>query len=174
MNILYPTFLKNKKKIPKGRVILVSNHLSNVDPLLMAHKLWRKQHIMAKKQLFKGLTLPLMKAMQAIPTDRDNVELSTIKSCLKVLKDDKILTIFPEGTRKKDKSVDLLPIKDGAGIFSVKVNAPIVPVWFVKKPRLFRFNKIIFGEPFYITKEDMPNANQIIREKMLELKPIKK
>ena len=109
-----------------------------------------------------------MKVMKSIPVDREKVELSTLKQCFSVLKKDKILTIFPEGTRNKTKK-PLLDIKDGAGIIAIKTNSPIVPIWIKRKPRPFVLNKIYIGEPFYLTKED-ENPNEIIKNKLLDVK----
>jgi len=114
------------------------------------------------------------KCCGGIAVDRENIGLTTIKDCLSVLKKDKILTIFPEGTRNKTQE-PLLEFKAGASVFSVKSNAPIVPLYIKKKPHVFGINKIVVGEPIYFDnsykgEEGAVKANKIIREKMLELK----
>ena len=51
-------------------------------------------------------------------------------------------------------------------------------MYFVKKPRLFRFNKLIIGEPIYLdetlvgdtSKENLEKVSQIIEHTMLDLK----
>ena len=131
--------------------------------------IWREQHILAKKELFKHFGLrSFLKGMKSIPVDREKVEISTLKQCFSVLKNNKILTIFPEGTRNKTKE-PLLDIKDGAGIIAIKTNTPIVPVWIKRKPMPFILNKVYIGEPFYLTK-DYENPNEIIKQKMLEVR----
>ena len=168
--ILYPTRLKNKKNLPKGKCVIIANHRSNIDPLILVNMIWRKQHCVAKKELFKNCILRgFLKSMNAIPIDRQKVEISTIKQCLSVLKNNKILTIFPEGTRNKT-DMPLGEIKGGASIFATKANAPIVPVWIKKKPKLFCFNTITIGTPFYITKEDSEHGDEIMKNKLLELR----
>ncbi len=170
--ILYPTFVKHKKNLPKGKCIIIANHRSNIDPLLLLNMFWREQHCVAKKELFKNKVLGgFLKKMHAIPIDREKVEISTIKLCLNTLKNNKMLTIFPEGTRNKTKE-PLLEIKNGASIFAVKSNAPVVPVWIKKKPRLFCFNTIIVGEPFYITQENLENGGILMRENLLKVREI--
>lgn len=168
--ILFPTFIKNKKKIPKGKCIIIANHRSNLDPLILLNVIWREQHCVAKKELFKNKMLSgFLKKMKAIPIDRDNVEISTIKLCLNTLKKEKVLTIFPEGTRNKTLQ-PLLEIKNGASVFAVKSGAPIVPIWIKKNPKLFCFNTLVVGEPFYISKEDLDNGGQIMRENLLKVR----
>ena len=168
--LLYPTFIKKKTKLPKGKCIFVCNHISNIDALILLNSFCRSQHVIAKKELFKRpLLRAFLKGMKAIPIDREKVEISTIKQCMTVLKKNKVLTIFPEGTRNKT-SEPLLEIKNGASVFAVKSGAPIVPLWFKKKPRLFRFNTLYIGEPFYITKEEADNSGEIIKNHLLNLR----
>ena len=168
--ILYPARLKNKKNLPKGKCVIIANHTSNIDPLLLVNMIWRKQYCVAKKELFKNKLIKIfLKGMNAIPIDRQKVEISTVKKCLSVLKNNKILTIFPEGTRNKTKE-SLGDIKSGASIFATKSNSPIVPIWIKKKPRLFCFNTITIGKPFYITKEESENGDEIMKNKLLELR----
>ena len=173
--IFCPTKIVGKKNLPKGKFILVCNHKSNIDYIYLFTRIWKKQYVLAKKSVFKkGFISWLFKACGGIPVDRDNVEIDTIKSCLKVLKNNNILTIFPEGTRNKTNS-DLLEFKAGASIFAVRANAPVVPIFITKKPKLFCINKIIIGEPIFFDNsykgQDGTNkANNEIREKMLQLK----
>lgn len=173
--ILFPCRFVNKKKIPKGKAIIVCNHKSNIDYVYLFTHIGRKQFVLAKQSLFKNKFLGgFFKKCGGIPVDRENVSLTTIKTCLKVLKDEKLLTIFPEGTRNKTDQ-DLLEFKAGASVFGIKANAPIVPVYIQKKPRFLGFNKIVVGDPIYFDdtfkgEEGTKRANEIIRQKMLELK----
>ena len=52
--LLFPTAFKGKKNIPKGRVIFICNHTSNIDGILLVLSTWRKQYFLAKKELFKN------------------------------------------------------------------------------------------------------------------------
>ena len=164
-----PTFIKGKKNIPKGKCVFVINHRSNFDALLLLNMIWRRQYVLCKKEAFRHWPARIiLKGMGVIPVDRQKFELSTLKQCFSVLKDNKILTIFPEGTRNRTIS-DLLELKDGAGTIAQKTNSPIIPIWIKKKQKPFCFNTIYVGEPFYLSKSDQ-NSNEIIRQKMLELK----
>lgn len=173
--ILFPCRIKNKKKIPKGKAIIVCNHKSNIDYIYLFTHIGRKQFVLAKHSLFKNKFVGgFFKRCGGIPVDRDNISLTTIKNCLHVLKNDKLLTIFPEGTRNKTDQ-DLLEFKAGASVFSIKAGAPIVPMYIQKKPRFFGFNKIVVGDPIFFDEsfkgeEGSKRANEIIRQKMLELK----
>jgi len=173
--ILFPTRIKGKRKIPKGKVILVCNHRSNIDYIYLFNRLWRKQFVLSKESLFKKkLVSAFFRSCGGIPVNRDKVSISTIKKSLEVLKKGKMLTIFPEGTRNKTEQ-PLLEFKGGASVFSIKANAPVVPIFITKKPRIFCLNKIVVGDPIYFDEsfkgeEGTERANNVIREKMLELK----
>lgn len=174
-SILFPCRIVNKKKIPKGKVILVSNHRSNIDFLYLFTHIRRKQYVLAKKELFQNKFVGgFFRKCGGIEVDRENISLSTIKSSLDVLKRDKILTVFPEGTRNKTNQ-DLLEFKAGASVFAIKTNAPIIPMYIQKQPKLFHFNRIVVGDPIYFDEtfkgeEGTKRANEIIKQKMLELK----
>lgn len=174
-SILFPCRIVNKKKIPKGKVIFVCNHRSNIDFLYLFTHIGRKQYVLAKKELFRNKFVSFFfHKCGGIEVDRDNISLSTIKESLNVLKKNKILTIFPEGTRNKTNQ-DLLEFKSGASVFAVKTNAPIIPLYIQKKPKFFCFNRIVVGDPIYFDEtfkgeEGTVKANEIIKEKMLELK----
>ena len=94
----------------------------------------------------------------------------------KNLKNDKILTIFPEGTRNKTGNNKLQPIKGGTVVFAVKSRAPIVPMMIDGKFRIFKKAHLIIGKPFelsdyYQSKLDQDNVEQmekIVVEKMVE------
>ena len=178
LSILLPTHIKNRKKFVKGKAIVVANHQSNFDPIVMANFFWRRMIYLAKKELMgnKFTKWFIGKKLGAIPVDRKSVDISTIKESLKVLKNNKTLVIFPEGGRKDD-SFDA-DIKNGTAMFALKTGAPIVPMFFVKKPRFFRFNKIIIGDPIYLdeslvgnaSKENIDQVSQMIESTMLEMK----
>ena len=168
--LIYPTKIKKLGKIPKGKVVFVANHRSNLDPLIMLNMFWREQHVVAKKELYKNkLLAAFLKGMKTIPVDRSKVELTTIKQCLSVLKKNKTLTIFPEGTRNKtDKP--LVEIKEGAGLIAIKGDAPIVPIWIKKKPKPFCLNTIYVGDAIHLKKEDLQHSNEIIKNELLSLR----
>ncbi len=173
--ILFPCRMIGKRNIPKGRAIIVCNHKSNFDYIYLWNKIWRMQYVLSKDSLYKNkLVAAFFRSCGGIAVNRDKVGLSTIKESIAVLKKEKLLTIFPEGTRNKTNE-PLLEFKAGASLFAVKTNTPIIPMFIMKKGGFFKLNKIIVGEPLYFDEsykgeEGMLKANEIIREKMLQLK----
>lgn len=177
--ILWPTKVIGKKNIPKKqKVILSCNHTSNLDPIIIDMHLVTRPYILAKHTLFKNKFFgAILRSWGGIPVNRENVEISTIKKVLSVLNKDKMLLVFPQGRREKDVD-DMQGAKNGLVMFALKTGAPIVPMWFVKKPKLFRRNVLLIGKPFYLTElkgqkptqEVLARGGEIVISKMHELR----
>ena len=156
VSILYPTRVIYKNRMPKKKkCIATSNHYSNLDPLIYNFRFFRKYRFLAKKELFKTkFSAWLFKKIGAIKVDRSQITPSVYKECLKELKNEKQLFIFPEGTRNKKDTEEMGDIKSGVITFASKGDAEIVPMIMYRKPKLFRKNYIIVGEPFKVEGED--------------------
>lgn len=143
------------QNVPKeGGYIVACTHTGYVDILNLGVSILPRQvHFMAKKQLFdvKGLGWLLPK-LHAFPVDRDNPGPSVIKIPSQLLKEGKIVGIFPSGTRNADGS----DLKQGAITIAQLAKVQIVPAAYIGPNSLgdlFSSQKghLIFGEPFYVT-----------------------
>lgn len=179
IRMLFPTKIIGKENIPKGACILSSNHTSNMDAVMLAVKTWEKKYYLAKKELFKNKFMGFfLKKFGAIQIDRQANDITAIKNCLKVLKNNKKLVIFPEGTRVHNENMELGEVKHGVAMFAIKAKVPIVPIFITKKPKMFRRNRIYVGTPFTLdqfygkklTEEEMNKAGDIVTAKMNELR----
>lgn len=179
LNIMHPTFIKGRKNMPQGKAIVCCNHRSNWDILLYYLNTGKKLKVMSKKEMFKNKLLGwFLKKAGGFPVDREGNDISAIKNSIKFLKEGQKLFIFPEGTRLKDESQILGELKSGLAMIAIKTKTPIVPIWIVKKPRLFRKSVYITGKPFELEEfydqkldeETLHKATEIVRAKMLELR----
>lgn len=159
-------FLKeyDKDKLPRQRgYVLACTHTGWVDILWLGISVYpTKVHYMAKKELFEGSLLRwLMGKLNAFPVDRENPGPSAIKIPMRLIKEGKVVGIFPSGTRTSED----VPLKRGAVTIASYSKAPIVPAAYVgpnnfkelfkrKKPR------IIYGEPIYLNK-DLPKKEAL-------------
>lgn len=129
----------------KGRCIICCNHISNFDPLILGCFTKRKISFMAKMELFK---IPVLKTilrwLYVFPVDRTGVSVSSMKHAVSVLKEDKVLGIFPEGTRVK--GYDENNAKAGVSMIANMANSVILPVFIRSKYKLFSKIEIVFGE----------------------------
>lgn len=105
----------------------MSNHISAYDPPLLAAIFSRPVRFMAKKELFEN---PIMRFVlflaDAFPVDRSKNDITAVKKALTVLKDEEVLGLFPEGTRRAEGKLG--NPKLGSVMLAIKSEAPIVPI----------------------------------------------
>ncbi|MBD2869634.1 lysophospholipid acyltransferase family protein [Paenibacillus arenilitoris] len=131
-----------------GPVILASNHLSNFDPPTVGVKVERKVHFMAKEELFNIPVFgSLIRAFGAFPVKRGGVSKDAIKSAIALLKEGRMMGIFPEGSRNNQSGA----AKKGAAMIAVRSGAAVVPVAIVGRYKPFSKIKVCYGEPIDLT-----------------------
>ncbi|MDR1627790.1 MAG: 1-acyl-sn-glycerol-3-phosphate acyltransferase [Oscillospiraceae bacterium] len=146
---------ENLSKINEG-YILCSNHLSNLDAIFLAVIHPRPIFFMAKAELFEiklfGKMLSALGVFSIQRGKNDKVGLNTAES---VLKSNKVLGIFIEGTRSKTGG--FLRPKSGVSVLSHSTKKPILPVCITgannNKIKIFTKTKIKYGE--LIRNEDL-------------------
>ena len=143
----YKMEIYGSENIPvDGNLILCSNHASNLDPILISIALQRQVNWMGKEELFQNNILSfLLRKLGVFPINRTGTDIKAIKNSLQVLKEKKVLGIFPEGTRVKE--FDPKNVKHGAVLLSVRSKSPILPVYIESNYKIFNKIKIYIGEP---------------------------
>lgn len=128
-HVFFDVRVQNIDDIPeKGPLIVCSNHMSWWDPPLVATVFPRKVHFMAKKELFRhSVSSYVFKRLGAFPVDRNKSDIKSIRTALRILKEGKVLGIFPEGTRHKD-SETVGEIYGGAALLGLKGPSRVVPL----------------------------------------------
>lgn len=98
--VFFKIDVEGKDKIPLNKpFLLASNHFSNLDPPLLAACCPSKVGFLAKEELFNNkLFGACIKALGAIPLNREKAGIGVMRLCLKMLLT-KSLLIFPQGTR---------------------------------------------------------------------------
>lgn len=155
----------------RGNIIICANHTHEFDPIIISIMYPRQIFWMAKKQLFKNkIVASFLSKLGAFPVDREEIDLSTIKKSLNILKEDGVLGIFPEGTRVK--KIDLENVKPGVGLIALKSNAAILPVYIDGNYKLFSKINIYFGKEIdlseYQNKKPTKDDYLFISKKILE------
>lgn len=145
--IFYFTKVEGVENIPaSGGMILCGNHKSFHDPVVIAAFSSRKLNFLAKAELFKNKFFSwFLHSVGCVPVDRSGGDLKAMRTCIKVLKEENPLLLFPEGTRSC-KHID--DVKPGAILFATKAGVPIIPVG-VSNMKLFGHTKVSFGKPIY-------------------------
>lgn len=180
IKLFYPTKIMGKEHLLNKKCILMCNHKSAVDGIIIGVNLKQKISFLGKSELFKNkLSRWFFTKMKVIEVHRGSADIKAVKQALTVLKNDGILGIFPAGTRTSEEDE---AFKNGASMFSVKANAPIIPMYLVKKPKVFSKNTLIIGKPFYLkleeneklTKEVLNKLTLVVEEKQKELSLLNK
>jgi len=111
----------------EGPVILAINHQSIWDPLVAASSLPRKVSFMAKEELFSIPVLgKIFSKLGAFPVKRGQGDMNAIRQSLAILKEGRVLGLFPEGTRSKNGEIQKgLP---GMVLLMEKSKASVVPI----------------------------------------------
>lgn len=144
----------------EGPVIIASNHVSMWDPVIVGCAFSRQVFFMAKDVLFqKPLLKQIFQGLGAFPVQRGKGDISAIKKSLRVLKEGKVLGIFPEGTRSQ--SGDIQEVMAGVGLIMEKSKAPVIPVKVYGSKGLLRQKRgtigIIIGKPIDIQTLEIPS-----------------
>ena len=175
--MLYPTcnFLQNitlkwfakfevagKENVPPvGPLIVVSNHLSNIDPSILAVSVSRRLQFLAKSSLFTGPFISkLLQWYGAYPLNRDRIDVTAFRWTLNQLRQDGVILIFPEGTRSKGA---MIKAKPGVARLVQMSDATILPVAITGTEHIGNVLRVVnptgnikvnIGSPFSLPKID--------------------
>ena len=143
-----------------GPVIYVSNHISNLDPPVVASILPRRARFLAKREIFSNpLFNFLLRGWGAYPVSRYSADLRALRWARSILNQGMALVLFPEGTRSRDMQ-GLKAGQIGAGMLAEQTNATIVPIGLHGTDSMQNVLRVVMpistirisvGEPFKVT-----------------------
>lgn len=150
-----------------GPLIVISNHLNNADPPLLAASLPRPIRFMAKEELFRNPlgSLPV-RLFGSFPVRRFKADLRALHMAQRLLDRGEVVGLFPEGHRSPNSS--LIPAKPGPAILALRTGVPVLPVAITgteqlgsllalfKRPRI----TVRVGEPFAFTADGRVTSQQ--------------
>ena len=154
--IVFQTRVFGRQYVPKvGGALVLSNHQSQLDPVLVGLAADRRLNYLARRTLFRFAPFRwLIDSLDAIPIDRDGTGLGGLKETLKRLRNGELVLIFPEGTRTSDGEVAKL--KPGFVALARRAGVPLLPVGVdgayqawprgAKLPRRAEIH-VVFGQP---------------------------
>ncbi len=159
-----------------GAGILVCNHISGLDPLLIQSVCPRVIVWMMAKEYYDIKALGwFFRQIEAIPVERAGRDLAATRAAMRALHNGRILGVFPEGRIEKERS--LLPFQTGVAMMAIKTGVPIYPTYLEGTQRgktmvdAFRFPNratLAFGEPFTVpqtgtSKQELDDATALIK-----------
>jgi len=157
-----------------GGLVLVSNHTSYWDPVVVGCAFNRQVHFMAKSELF---AIPLLgtaiRILGAFPVRRDKSDRNAIRTAVKLLEEGRVVGVFPEGTRSRTGELQKPHL--GAAMLALKAGVPMLPVAVNGTRGLFGKVTVLVGRPVLkqgvskITKADLENASDQVMKQIAGL-----
>lgn len=143
------TQLKPYRQKLEGAAIVAANHTSFADPFIVGVTFWyRRIYFLVAEVVMKGkLRSLLLKGMGCIKIERDIADIQAVKKSIGVLKDGRILTVFPQGVISQEESIE--KIKSGAVFMAFQANVPILPMYIGKRPHWYSCRKVVIGDMIY-------------------------
>ena len=167
--IFNPKIIGKENILKDEGCIIACNHFHAFDPAIIIYSTKRIVHFIAKKELFLGNMKWFYLSFGTIPVDRDKKSKLALNVAYEFLENNEVIGIFPEGTRNKEK-VGLLSFKFGAVKMASVTGKKIIPCAITGNYKIFRSNlKIKYGKAIDVNGMDLIDANNLLREKILEL-----
>ncbi len=169
--------VSGRSHFPKSSpCLIVSNHASYLDPIVIGCACPRRVYFVAKEELFKNsIARFFLSQLGAFPLSRGEADRKAVKKIFSLLKENKVVCLFPEGTRNQGKIGDF---RSGAIKLLMKAKVDVVVAGvtgtFESYPRGAKFPKphpirVHFSEP--ITQNDLTQSEweERLKRKMEEL-----
>lgn len=171
LRLLYRVEIRHRGNIPEsGGLIICSNHIHNFDPVLMAIGVRRQLHFMAKVEIFSWPVIGwIARKGGAFPVKRGSADIQALKHSLALLKSDRVLGIFPEGTRSKTGEVNA-PFQ-GVTMLAERAGVPIVPAAIQGEYKLGKTIRIVYGEPIEVQElcQEQPYDRALATDRLMDI-----
>lgn len=166
-----------------GGVLIVSNHQSLLDPILLPLWLDRPLNYIAKSELFENRLSAwfLRSVLNAFPVRQGHGDVRAVKETIQRLQDGHVMNIYPEGSRTEDG--EIAPFQRGVALIIERARVAVIPAAIIgafdawplqrKFPRC-RPISIQFGPPLELSGLDrdeiLAAVERTLREMFAELR----
>jgi 1-acyl-sn-glycerol-3-phosphate acyltransferase len=111
----------------EGPVLLVANHQSFIDPILVGLAARRHLRYLARKTLFRNPAFTwFIKSLNAVPVNQEGFARDGLQAIIDLLKHGQAVTVFPEGERTLTGRMN--PLRPGVHLVLRRAECQIVPV----------------------------------------------
>lgn len=133
--VLWRTEVSGTLDLPDSQgAVIVSNHVSGIDPLLIQLSTMRVVHwLVAKEYFYMPVLSFVFKQLQSIPVNRGGVDTAATKMAIRYAREGGLVGLFPEG-RVNVTDALLLPGRPGAALIALKARVPVVPCYVSDAP----------------------------------------
>lgn len=138
-----PMRVRHYRRVPKtGGLLILANHLADVDPVLVQVGCRRTVYFMAKSELF---TMPVvgkaLKMFHAFPVNRGEPDRQAIKHAVELLKSGETVCVFPEGQLSEDGH--LQELKPGVALIVRMAGVPVICCAVKNTNRVMPYGKVL-------------------------------
>jgi 1-acyl-sn-glycerol-3-phosphate acyltransferase len=164
--------VEGKENVPRhGPLIVVSNHLSLIDPPLLGASIPRRITFMAKEELFEStFSRMVVEGYGAFPVRRGRLDKQALRSAWDILDAQGVLGMFPEGKRSGDGH--MLEAEDGAARIASHKGTQLLPVGIVGSNQVKGVSvavqrpcvTVIIGRPFSLPLDDHRPRRERLQE----------
>jgi 1-acyl-sn-glycerol-3-phosphate acyltransferase len=179
---------RGRRNIPaRGPLLVVANHMSVSDPVLVGIALGRRVTFLAKEELFKNsFSAYFVRQFGAIPVYRSRLNREALHKTRTVLDREGVIGMFPEGQRSKNAA--MIFAQPGSALIAAHNRVLILPIgitgtekirgmtWLKHRPSVL----VNIGKPFYLpdngqalNSEILDMYSELIMRKIAELLPEK-
>lgn len=148
-----------------GAFILVANHRSGVDPVLLAVLTLRHVHyLMAREYYDIPVVRMLVRALGCVPVNRDGRDIAATKQALRLLDGGEVVGVFPQGGIRAGGPPT--EGKEGIGLLALRSGAPVIPFFVEGSPHSDSIARSILtpshtvihaGKPMYFAVDAKPS-----------------
>lgn len=143
-----------------GPVVLVANHVSHLDPLVLlsvCRRRGRRPRFLAVSGLWEVPVVGwLLRIGRMIEVQRGGGVEPMVRAACAALRAEQCVALYPEGTIVPPG--EQRPARPGAGLLALRADAPVVPVamhgvqrWHGRIPRLRQHVEVVVGPPIDVT-----------------------
>lgn len=146
---------RGDENLPRGGGLVLANHQSFLDPLLIGVGLDRPVSFLARNTLFHVPVVGwVLRNTYVMPINRETAGTESIREGVRRMNHGFLVGIFPEGTRTQDGGIGMM--KPGFISLVRRAQAPVVPVGIAGARHVMprgavvpraRSIRIVFGEP---------------------------
>jgi len=148
--------VRGTEQLPAGGALLLMNHQSFIDPLVVAVSFHRPVSYLARHNLFSvPLIGTILRRTYVVPIRRDSAATESIRTAIHRLQEGYYVGIFPEGTRSRDGR--LQELKPGFLAIARRADVPVIPIGIAGAGNAYprgallirpRTVRVVVGEPF--------------------------
>ena len=119
------TTVRSQCRLPaKGPAILVCNHTSSIDPILLQARSPRLIRWMMAGEYFERQPMRwVFERVGVILVNRGHRDMASIRTAMRVLAAGYVLGVFPEG--RIETSPEIIPFQSGIGLLAMKTRASV-------------------------------------------------